>query len=56
MIDVASKYAIHECTSENGNRLVSFAQKYILIIVSTKFLHKKTLKVIFVIPGANDVN
>jgi len=56
IIDVASKYAIHECTSENGNRLVSFAQMYDLIIVSTKFLHKKTLKGIFVIPGANDVN
>jgi len=57
IIDVASKYAVHEYTSENGNRLVSFAQKYDLMIVSTKFLHKKILlKGTFVIPGVNDVN
>jgi hypothetical protein len=56
IIDPASKYAVHEYTSENGNRLVSFAQIYDLIIVSTKFLYKKILKGTFVIPGANDVN
>jgi len=39
IIEVASKYAVHEYTNENGNRLVSFAQMYALIIVSTKFLH-----------------
>jgi hypothetical protein len=56
IIDVASKYAVHECTSENENRLVSFARMYDLIIVSTKFLHKKILKGTFAIPGANDIN
>jgi hypothetical protein len=37
IIGVASKYAVYESKSENGNRLVSFAQMYDLIIASTKF-------------------
>jgi hypothetical protein len=36
IIGVASKYAVHGSKSENGNRLVSFAEMYNLIIVSTK--------------------
>ena len=55
IIEVASKYGVQEYKSENGNRLVSFAQMYDLIIVSTKFVHK-ILKGTFIIPGANDVH
>jgi hypothetical protein len=56
IIDVASKYAVYEYTSENGNRLVSFAQMYDLIIVITKFQHKKIHRGTWVIPGTSDVN
>jgi len=44
IIDVEGKYILHEPTCENGKRLVSFAQIYDLIIVSTKFQHKNSTR------------
>jgi hypothetical protein len=37
IIGLAGKYAVHESKSENGNRHISFAEMYDLIILSTKF-------------------
>jgi hypothetical protein len=56
MVEVAGKYTLHSSTSGNGNRLVSFAQMYQLIILSTKFQHKKIHEGTWVIPGTNEVN
>ena len=50
IIDVAGKYSLIESTSENENRLVSFVQMYDLIILSSKFKHKKIHKETFFYP------
>jgi hypothetical protein len=44
IIDTAGKYTLHASTNTNGNRLVSFAQMYQLIILSAMFQHKKVHK------------
>ncbi|KAK4872314.1 hypothetical protein RN001_016438 [Aquatica leii] len=44
---------MHDDTNDKGSRLCKFAASTNMIISSTKFKHKKTHKITWIIPGEN---
>ncbi|KAI4459498.1 endonuclease/exonuclease/phosphatase superfamily [Holotrichia oblita] len=54
--DVTGPYSIHEETNNNGERLCNFAATTGVVVMSTKFKHKRIHKITWMQPGRTDGN
>jgi hypothetical protein len=43
--EVARKYTLHDVTSGDGQKLIQFAEIHDIYVVSTKYEHKRYIKV-----------